>query len=234
MIILTLGNRHAGLSLLTGLVLRILFISCGRKKGKSCLWTQANGRAPKSRLRTKHRSPGCFNTQSFPQSPSPYRLNHHFPTIKFSVHKRSLLYTHQVERKHTHNAKHPKICSLWSCVCSWKKSIPESLEVTHWAWIKKHSQACVCFSPLPSPFLGHLYRHFKIHSKHFLFSRNRTDTLDLSFPFTSWGFLRRQSRICSEIHSGVPCHVFIHSFLHSANNNQTNNRLGASFSTRGA
>lgn len=58
LIILTLGNRCTGLCLLPGLVLRILFISCGRKV-RAASETQTDGRAPGSRHRARHRVPGC-------------------------------------------------------------------------------------------------------------------------------------------------------------------------------
>lgn len=70
--ILTLGKRHTGFCLLTGMVLRILFISCGRKV-RAASETQTDGRAPRSRHGTKHRGSGCgsFNMQSSLGAPVP-------------------------------------------------------------------------------------------------------------------------------------------------------------------
>lgn len=47
-IILPLGKRHAELTLVTGLALRILSISCGNKV-RAASETQANGRALRNR-----------------------------------------------------------------------------------------------------------------------------------------------------------------------------------------
>lgn len=94
----TIGKRHAGLTLVTGLALRILFLSCGRKV-IAASETQPDGRALRSRKEIRNRGMGCDNVLQnweLPHSPSPCRLNLHLPTIKFSALKGSLLQTCQI------------------------------------------------------------------------------------------------------------------------------------------
>lgn len=56
----TIGKRHAGLTVVTGLALRILFLSCGRKV-IAASETQPDGRALRSRKEIRNRGMGCGN-----------------------------------------------------------------------------------------------------------------------------------------------------------------------------
>lgn len=59
-IILTLGKRHTGVTLVTGMALRILFTSCGSKV-RATSETQIDGRALRNRQGTRNRDLGCDN-----------------------------------------------------------------------------------------------------------------------------------------------------------------------------
>lgn len=87
------GKTHAGLTVVTGLVLRILSLSGGRK---SYLSNPEQWQRFKSRQRIENRGLGCndmFQNQELPLSHSPCRLSHHQPTMKSSLYKISLSQT---------------------------------------------------------------------------------------------------------------------------------------------